>query len=142
VDASDVPADTGLAKLTFRTPRERGEGAYTTPDAADSTFRTPGPVAGPFTTVLGDGSTVTYSWYRFKDQPAMLAAGLSDAERDEAQRRIELIHRAWTKEREYLAPPTTGSLASIDPALLVTPPAGLEVGFVPIATRQERRGKR
>jgi hypothetical protein len=24
----------------------------------------------------------------------------------------------------------------------VTPPAGLEVGFVPIATRQERRGKR
>jgi hypothetical protein len=142
VDASDVPADTGLAKLTFRTPRERGEGAYTTPDAADGAFRKPGPVAGPFTTVLGDGSTVTYSWYRFKDQPAMLAAGLSDAERDEAQRRVELIHRAWTKEREYLAPPTTGSLASIDPALLVTPPAGLEVGFVPIATRQERRGKR
>jgi hypothetical protein len=146
VRAGDVPASTGLSALTFTTPRERGEGAYTTPDATDSPFRAPGPVAGPFTTMLGDGSTVTYSWYRFKDQPSMLAAGLTDAERDEAQRRVELIHRAWTKEREYLAPPTTGSLASIDPALLVTPPAGFEIGYVPIATRQERvptrRGKR
>jgi hypothetical protein len=50
-----------------------------------------------------------------------------------------LIHRAWTKEREYIAPPTTGSLASLDAALLVTPPAGLEAGYVPIAIKQERK---
>jgi hypothetical protein len=139
VDAKEVPGETGLAKLRFNTPREKGEGAYTTPDEADSPFKKPGPVAGPFETTLGDGSTVTYCWYRFADQPAMLNAGLTDAEREEAQRRVELVHRAWTKEREYLAPPTTGSLASIDPALLVTPPAGLEAGYVPIAIKQERK---
>jgi hypothetical protein len=37
----------------------------------------------------------------------------------------------------YRAPPSTGSLATLDPALLVTPPQGLEVGYVPIVTRQE-----
>ncbi len=139
VDAKDVPAESGLANLRFSTPRERGEGAYTTPDSVESAYRTPGPVAGPFETTLGDRSTLTYCWYRFADQPAMLHAGLTDAEREETQRRVELIHRAWTREREYIAPPTTGSLASIDPALIVTPPSGLEVGYVPIAIRQERK---
>jgi hypothetical protein len=139
--AKDLPPATGLGNARLQAPREKGEGAYVTPDAPDSPFKKPGPVAGPFETTLGDGSTVTYCWYRFADQPAMMMAGLTDAEREEAQRRIELLHRAWTKEREYLAPPTTGSLASLDPALLVTPPAGLEVGHVPIAIKQERRPK-
>ena len=136
--ARTVPAETGLAALEFNTPTEKGEGAYVTPDAPDSPFRAPGPVAGPFTTTLGDGSTVTYCWYRFADQPAMLNAGLTPAEREEAQRRVELIHRAWTKERAYLPAPTTGRLASLDPALIVVPPKGFEVGYVPIAIRQGR----
>ena len=72
----------------------------------------------------------------------MMMAGLTDAEREEAQRRVELIHRNWSRDREYIAPPTTGSLASLDPALIVTPPAGLEVGHVPIAIKQERRPKK
>ena len=139
---SDVPEETGLKALRFETPREQGEGAYVTPDAPDSPFRDPGPVAGPFETTLGDGSVVTYAWYRFADQPAMLNADLSKAEREEAQRRVEMIHREWTKDRTYLAPPTTGSLASLDPALIVTPPAGFEIGYVPIVLRQERRGER
>lgn len=68
--------------------------------------------------------------------------GLTDAECDEPQRRVDLLHRTWTKERDYLPPPTTGALAAIDPALVVTPPKGLEVGFVPIVTRQERKATR
>jgi hypothetical protein len=36
-----------------------------------------------------------------------------------------------------MAPLSSGSLATLDPALLVTPPAGLKVGYVPIVTRQE-----
>lgn len=134
----DLAPATGLAGARLRSPRDPDEGAYLTPDEADSPFKRPGPVAGPFETTLGDGSTVTYCWYRFADQPAMMMAGLTDAEREEAQRRVELIHRAWTKDREYIASPTTGSLASLDPALVVTPPRGLEVGFVPIAVKQER----
>jgi len=141
VHPESLPADTGLAAIRFDTPPQQDAGAYVTPDAPDSPFRSPGPVAGPFETTLGDGSTVTYSWYRFADQPAMVMAGLTAAEREESQRRIEMIHRGWRKDREYLPSPTTGELASLDPGLFVTPPQGLEVGHVPIAIRQERRGK-
>ena len=141
ITAKEVPGGTGLQDLAFEAPDEAGEGAYVTPDAPGSPFRLPGPVAGPFEITLGDGSTVTYAWYRFADQPAMLNADLTAAEREVVQRRVEMIHRAWTRDRTYLAPPTTGSLASIDPALIVTPPPGLEVGYVPIALRQERRQK-
>lgn len=142
VAANDVPRDTGLHELRFETPEAEDPEPYETPTEPQSPFRTPGPVAGPFEVTLGDGSTLTYAWYRFADQPAMLNADLSPAEREAAQRRVELIHRAWRKDGTYLPPPTTGSLASIDPALLVTPPLGFEIGYVPIALRQERRPAR
>lgn len=50
---------------------------------------------------------------------------------------VEKIHAAWPMDRDYMAPPTKGELAALDPALFVTPPTGLEVGYVPIITRQE-----
>ena len=78
-----------------------------------------------------------YFWYRFADQPVLLNADLTKAEREQMQTRVEKLHRAWTKDRDYLAPPTVGQLADIDPAQLVIPPKGLELGYVPIATRQE-----
>jgi hypothetical protein len=136
VSPEDVPAGTGLAGVTF--PRRRAVDAqpYVTPEEAGSPWKKPGPVAGPFLAKLGDGSVVTYSWYRFADQPALLNADLTDAEREALQRRVELLHRAWTKDREYLPPPTVGTLANLDPAVLVTPPKGLEIGHVPIVTRQ------
>jgi hypothetical protein len=94
-------------------------------------------VAGPFKAHPGDGSVVTYYWYRFADQPALLNADLTDKEREDMQKRVEKLHRHWKKDREYLAPPTIGKLADIDPALMVTPPRDLEVGYVPVVTRQE-----
>lgn len=142
VRQAQVPQGTGLQAQRFQTSHEKNHDPYMTPDSADSPFRSPGPVAGPFQTTLGDGSVVTYAWYRFADQPAMLNADLTPAEREEAQRRVELLHRSWTKDREYLPPPMTGSLASIDPALIVMPPPGLEIGHVPIVLRQEGRKNR
>ena len=59
------------------------------------------------------------------------------AEREALQAKVEKLHRSWTKDRDYLAPPTVGKLAALDPAQVLTPPEGLEVGYVPIATRQE-----
>ena len=53
------------------------------------------------------------------------------------QTKVEKLHRRWTKDREYLAPPMVGTLAELDPAQIVQPPKGLEIGYVPIATRQE-----
>ena len=64
-------------------------------------------MAGPFQVRLGDGSFLTYHWYRFADQPALLNADLSP------------------QEREYLPPPSVGRLADLDPALIVSPPQGL-----------------
>jgi len=133
----DVPATTGLDNLKFDRPEEPPEEPYDTPEAPESSFKKPGPVAGPFKAHLGDGSVVTYYWYRFADQPALLNADLTKEEREQMQAKIEKLHRAWTKERDYLAPPTVGKLADLDPAQIVTPPKGFEIGYVPIATRQE-----
>lgn len=136
VNPNDVPAETGLVKAEFPQPRKVALKPYVTPDEADSCWKKPGPVAGPFEAKLGDGSVVTYFWYRFADQPALLNADLTDAEREKLQKRVEMLHREWTKDREYLPPPTVGKLADLDSAVLVTPPIGLEIGYVPIVTRQ------
>ena len=137
VSASEVPAETGLDGVRFDRVRNGPPQTYETPSDADSCWKTPGPVAGPFTAHPADGSVVTYYWYRFADQPTLLNADLTDAERESIQKRVELLHRHWTKDRTYLAPPAGGELADLDPALVVTPPPGLEIGYVPIVTRQE-----
>jgi hypothetical protein len=136
VSSKDVPAETGLTKVGFKRPVEDPSEPYVTPDDAGSCWKKPGPVAGPFQAHPGDGSVVTYYWYRFADQPAILNADLTDQERQSLQARVEKLHRNWKKDRDYLPPPTIGKLAEIDPALIVTPPPGLEAGYVPIVTRQ------
>jgi len=136
VRPEDVPAETGLAEVSFSWTREEPSQPYVTPDDPESCWKKPGPVAGPFQAHPGDGSVVTYYWYRFADQPALLNADLTDIERESLQARVEKLHRNWKKDRDYLAPPAIGKLADIDPALIVTPPSGLEVGYVPIVTRQ------
>jgi len=136
VAPEDVPVETGLQKVSFSRRYEGGNRTYYTPEAPESTWKTPGPAAGPYKVKLKDGSTVTYYWYRFADQPALLNADMTKEEREEMQRRVEKLHKHWTKEREYLPPPMIGKLADIDPDLIVTPPKGMEIGYVPIATRQ------
>lgn len=134
---TEVPTETGLHSVSFgRAQDDRTSLVYTTPEEEKSSWKTPGPAAGPFKVKLGDGSTLTYYWYRFADQPALLNANLSNKEREEIQRRVELLHRNWTRDRAYLPPPMSGKLAYLDPALIVTPPKGMEIGFVPIVTKQ------
>ncbi|MEX2235265.1 MAG: hypothetical protein WD824_24085 [Cyclobacteriaceae bacterium] len=108
---------------------------YTSPDTG--AWGNPGPAAGPFTATLEDGSKVTYHWYRFIDQPSFQQYGWSEKERRELQSFVEKIHQHWTIDKEYMEPPTTGKLVAIDKSLIVAPPAGMEVGYVPIVTRQE-----
>jgi hypothetical protein len=136
--AGEVPVTSELAKLRFDRPKENPPEPYDTPEAPDSSFKKPGPAAGPFKAHLGDSSVVTYYWYRFADQPALLNADLTKEDREKMQTKVEKLHRVWTKDRDYLAPPTVGKLADLDPAQVVTPPKGLEIGYVPIATRQEQ----
>jgi len=132
VAAADVPPETRLRTQEFKLAG-RGE-PYTSP--ATGAWNRPGPKLGPFTVKLADGSSVTYSWYRFVDQPSFQQYDWSEDKKAKLQALVEKIHASWLIDRDYMAPPSRGVLVTLDPALLVTPPKGLELGYVPIVTRQ------
>jgi hypothetical protein len=132
ISESEVPAETNLIKMEFKLA-EPGE-PFTSP--GKGAWSNPGPAAGPFKVKLTDGSLVTYYWYRFIDQPSFQQYNWSKAKKEKLQAFVEKIHAEWPIDRDYMAPPTFGELVSLDPALLVTPPKGLEVGYVPIVTHQ------
>ncbi len=132
VAAADVPAETQLPAQEFKLAG-RGE-PYTSPSTG--AWSRPGPKLGPFTVKLADGSLVTYSWYRFVDQPPFQQYDWSEEKKAKLQALVEKLHANWPIDRDYMAPPSHGSLVTLDPALLVTPPKGLEAGYVPIVTRQ------
>ncbi len=135
VAAADVPAETGLLKQEFKLG-EPGA-AYTSPTFG--AWSRPGPKLGPFTARLTDGSVVTYSWYRFVDQPSFQQYDWSAEKKAKLQALVEKLHASWPLDRDYMAPPTRGTLVRLDPALLVTPPKGLETGYVPIVTHQAKQ---
>lgn len=132
VPAAAVPAETKLLTQEFKLA-QRGA-PYTSP--ASGAWAVPGAKLGPFTARLIDGSVVTYSWYRFVDQPSFQQYRWSQEKKAKLQGLVEKLHAHWPSDRDYMAPPTQGKLVALDPALLVTPPPGLEVGYVPIVTGQ------
>jgi hypothetical protein len=133
VSTAELPAETQLLSKEFKLASPGSP--YTSPTGG--AWSNPGPVRGPFTVNLADGSMVTYSWYRFVDQPSFQQYKWSDEKKAKLQSFVEKIHANWPIDRDYMAPPSSGTLATLDPALLVIPPKGLEVGYVPIVTRQE-----
>ncbi len=143
IDSSQVPAATGLLTNTPAiTPRS--EITYLTPKETDchlqdpqSPWNSPGPSAGPFTVSLGDGSKLTYYWYKFIDQPSIIHANLPASIRQNLQNRVEQMHTHWQYTDNYLSDLNSGTLVGLDPELIVTPPSGMEIGYVPIVTRQE-----
>jgi len=137
IPASEVPASTHLLKKEFTLAKPGLP--YTSPDKGAWTH--PGAAAGPYIVKLIDGSEVTYSWYRFVDQPSFQQYHWSKAKKDKLQAFIEKVHAEWPIDRDYMAPPTMGELVALDPALLVTPPKGMEVGYVPIVTHQKAASK-
>ena len=138
VPEAEVPAETKLLPANFRLAQS-GE-PYTSPSAG--AWAKPGPKDGPHTVVLVDGSEVTYFWYRYVDQPSFQQYKWNDKKKEKLQALVEKLHASWSIDRDYMAPPTQGKLVSLDPALLVTPPKGLEAGYVPIVTKQTVRKKR
>jgi hypothetical protein len=132
VAATDVPAETHLQDQKFQSASPGA--AYVSPN--EGAWTTPGPKAGPFTVNLADGSKVTYYWYRFIDQPCFQQYNWSPGKKARLQAFVEKLHTNWPIDREYMSPPDQGTLATLDPALVVTPPKGMEAGYVPIATAQ------
>ena len=75
-----MPAASQLASVSFDSGSPPAiPGTYTVPN--DPVWTNPGPAAGPFQVRIDDGNVVTYYWYRFEDQPAIMKAGLTQAER-------------------------------------------------------------
>lgn len=130
VNAKDVPAETGLMGYAYQYP------ARTVTYNPASWWDVQNTSVPGGTVTLSDGSTVEYVWFKFVDQPALRRLNLSQADRQALQAMVENMHRTWPITAEYMAPPSSGDLVSFDPALLVTPPPGMEYGYVPIAISQ------
>ncbi|MBV72380.1 MAG: hypothetical protein CMH52_13735, partial [Myxococcales bacterium] len=130
VAPEDVPVETLLHHKEFLPPGAT-PAAYTA-EPLDGAWSVPGPTVDTYQTTLNDCSQVTYRWYRFIDQPVFQQYDWTEAEKENLQELIEKIHRHWSIETTYLPEPAHGELASFDTGLLVTPPAGLEVGYVPV----------
>jgi len=79
-------------------------------------------------------SWVAFKWYKFVEQPAFQRVGLSAQEKQFLQGRVEKLHRMTGRTSRWIkARHAEGDLAVVDPVQFVTPPKGLEVGYVPIA---------
>jgi hypothetical protein len=137
VSEAEVPVETRLADQTF-TPASNSE-KYSSPATGKTSWTVPGPKTGQMQASLTDGSTVTYAWYRFVDQPALQNLKLSAAQKAGLQRFVERLHAKWIITEEYIPPPSRGTLAALDSAILVKPPKGLELGYVPIVVDQTKK---
>ena len=131
VSVDDVPPE--LAAKEFALAEESEP--YTSPNAGS--WVQPGPATEPETVTLADGSTVTFCWYRFIDQPSLQQFSWSAEKREQLQSLVEKVHNQWRIDNEYMDPPSTGTLVSLDPELMVQPPKGFEVGYVPIVIGQK-----
>jgi hypothetical protein len=133
VAPSAVPSETGLAAQKF--PVAKKGNPYVTPTS--SAWKVPGPATATSTVTLNDGSQVTYAWYRFVDQPVFQQYSWSEEQKERLQKLVTEIHAHWGINRNYMPPPSSGSLVRLDPALLVKPPKGMEKGYVPIVVGQK-----
>jgi len=58
-------------------------------------------------------------------------------EKERLQSLVEKIHAKWLIDKEYMEPLKRGELVSLDQALIVHPPKGFEIGYVPFAIGQK-----
>ena len=105
-----------------------------------------------YTSILDDGSKVDYRWYRFKDQPTFITLKkefpdiYTNDYLNTLQEKIEHIHSNWQNNIDFLSRPASAqsydvNLVEIDNGLIMEPPAGKEIGWVPIAVSVEMPGK-
>ncbi|MEM7604501.1 MAG: hypothetical protein AAF411_04020 [Myxococcota bacterium] len=155
VAEDDVPPAVvnALSAQAFDSSRQN-DGRFLGPPAETerACFERPGPASADsrmYCTRTSDGVWIGFRWYRFVDQPELnqAFASLPPGEREAAkcfmQARIERLHEAqqsadqasWFEAPGNLPAP----LVNIDPALLVEPPAGLDVGYVPIPVMERYR---
>ena len=137
---SDVPDNIGLKEKTFEAKPPLSDFSI-----IDQNIECYGSLTASTdldTVLLNDGTRVVYTWYRFVDQPSLHQYNLSTTAKNSLQEKVNKIHRNWSITDQYLPGPgaslNSTNLVSFDENLLVTPPPGKEVGFVPIVLKQEK----
>lgn len=131
ITEAEIPPGSELLNASFATPNT-SQFVY----EAEMVGAWDNPASDPYNVELVDRSILTYRWYRFIDQPVFRQYNWTVKERNELQLLVEQMHQNWTIEQEYMHPLSEGELVSFDSNLIVTPPPGLEYGYVPIVTRQ------
>ena len=126
-DETDAPTQLGSVDAIFPSAVRRTGYA---PDLDD------GPAPQVREVKLNDGSLLRYTWYRFVDQPALAALGLTTKQKAALQSIVERIHSQWGQQTEFIKPPSQGELAELQHELLVQPPPGAEAGWVPVVISQ------
>jgi len=84
----------------------------------------------------GPSSTwVAWKWYKFVDQPGLQRVNLTATQRDFLQARVTKLHKMTTRTSRWMnaGKAADEGLAVLDKAVIVTPPTGMEYGYVPIA---------
>jgi len=135
VDESSVPSQLQTAKF----PANSVHGPYDgiTSQASGGCETTPGPANSTlFCVNTLTPAWVAFRWYKYINQPAFQHLSLSTQQKQYLQNRIENFHRAYPPgtKAQWIKPGVAPSygISAIDPALIVTPPQGLEIGYVPI----------
>ena len=130
-EATDSQVPTALKNAKFTIPTTKSTFVYKYPSWWDAS-----PAASDdLTTRLNDGTTVVYRWYKFVDQPSFQRFELNESEKANLHTAIIKMQKDWAKS-PMMAEPSKGSLVSFDSGLLMTPPKGLELGYVPIVVKQ------
>lgn len=84
---------------------------------------------------------IGWRWFKFTEQPSLQRLNLTKKEKDFLQESIETLHKYMEPNaplNSWLKTPTSSrSLVTVDPKLLITPPEGMEYGYVPIIVYQE-----
>jgi hypothetical protein len=131
VEVPAAQAPEALVRASFGNPQFKSAFVYQYPSWWDASPSS----SSDFTTDLSDLSQVVYRWYKFVDQPALQRFALNTSEKANLQSAIIKMQKDWARSA-LMSEPTKGSLATFDQGMLVTPPKGLEYGYVPIVIKQ------
>lgn len=131
VEVPAAQAPEALVAASFGDPQFKSSFVYQYPSWWDASPSS----SSDFTVDLSDRSQVVYRWYKFVDQPALQRFELNASEKSNLQSAIIKMQTDWAHSA-LMSEPTKGSLATFDQGMLVTPPKGLEFGYVPIVIKQ------
>jgi len=135
VDETAVPQSLREQEFPKKNSMWPFKGPYVASPKASSCLSTPGPAQDDMHCAqTSSPSWIGYRWYRFVDQPGLQHLHLSSVQKEFMQARVENLHKTLSGNDRWIkkGPLEDSDLAIVDGGQLVTPPPGLEHGYVPV----------